>query len=55
MGALPPALASVAAIQSVQFRDAGAGRLASDFLGEAKISADQMHDLLDQLKSRPNP
>ncbi len=53
--ALPPALASVAAIQSVQFRDAGAGRLASDFLGEAKISADQMHDLLDQLKSRPNP
>jgi hypothetical protein len=50
--ALPPALASVAAIQSVQFRDAGGGRLASDFRGEVQISGDQMHALLDQLKAR---
>ena len=52
--ALPPAFASVAAIQSVQFRDAGGGRLVSDFLGEVKISGEQMHALVDQWKAR-NP
>jgi hypothetical protein len=50
--ALPPALEPVAAIQSVQFRDVGGGRLASDFLGEVKISGEQMRALIDQMKGR---
>jgi hypothetical protein len=53
--ALPPALESVAAIHSVQFRDSGGGRLASDFQGEVKISEEQMHAVVDQLKGRSNP
>ena len=53
--ALPPALEPVAYIQSVQFRDSGGGRLASDFLGEVKISAEQMHAMVDQMKARRNP
>ena len=51
-GALPPALEPVAAIRSVQFRDAGGGQLAADFLGELKLSAEQMHALVDQMKAR---
>jgi hypothetical protein len=53
--ALPPALESVAAIRTVQFRDAGGGRLASDFLGEVKISGEQMHAVIDQMKGRHPP
>lgn len=52
--ALPPALEPVAAIRSVQFRDAGGGRLSSDFLGEVKISAEQMHAIVNQMKARRN-
>jgi hypothetical protein len=52
--ALPPALEPVAAIRSVQFRDAGGGRLSSDFLGEVKISAEQMRVVVNQMKARRN-
>jgi hypothetical protein len=48
---LPPALESVAAIQSVRFRDAG-GRLDCNFLGEVKISGEQMQAVIDQMKAR---
>jgi hypothetical protein len=50
--ALPPALEPVAAIRSVQFRNAGGGRLSADFLGEVKLSAEQMHAVVDQIKAR---
>jgi hypothetical protein len=50
--ALPPALAAVASIQSVQFRDMGGGRLASEVVGEAHLSSRQMHDVIQQLKAR---
>jgi len=49
---LPPAAQGYAAIRSVEFRDAGAGRLAVDLVGEIRISSAQAQSLLDQIKQR---
>ena len=51
---VPATLASVLAIRDVQFRDAGGGRLACEFLAEARLSAERMHAVMDQLKTLQN-
>jgi len=47
---LPPAIRGVAALRSVQFSDAGEGRLGLNLIGEARVTAQQAKDLTDQLK-----
>lgn len=49
---LPPAAQSYAAIRSVRFTDAGAGRLAVVLVGEIRIPSAQVGPLLDQIKQR---
>ena len=49
---LPPAARGYAAIRSAEFRDAGAGRLAVDLVGEIRIPSAQVGLLLDQIKQR---
>jgi hypothetical protein len=49
---LPPAAQAFATIQSAQFTDAGAGRLAVVVAGEIRIPAAQVDLLLDQIKQR---
>jgi len=53
--AVPPALEPVAAIQSVQFRDAGDGRLVSDLVGEVKLPAEQMRAVVHQMRAAHGP
>lgn len=49
--ALPPALASVASIDSVQFQDAGGGRLVADFLTRVRISNAQVRSVVERMKA----
>ncbi len=49
---LPPAAQVYATIRSVEFKDAGAGRLAVVLVGELRIPSAQVQPLLDQIKQR---
>jgi hypothetical protein len=48
--ALPPVLAAVASIDSVEFQDAGGGRLTADFVGAVKMSGAQMRSVVERMK-----
>jgi hypothetical protein len=47
---VPPALQSIATIQSVQFTNAGSGRLAIAIAGQFQVATEQVQLLLGQLK-----
>jgi hypothetical protein len=49
---LPPAAQPYATIASAQFRDAGAGHLAVQLIGEIRVPRDQLQAVTQQLKSR---
>ena len=49
---LPPAARSYAAIRIAAFKDAGAGRLAVDLVGEIRIPSAEVQPLLDQIRQR---
>jgi hypothetical protein len=46
---LPAAIENVAAIQTVQFADGGAGRLWLTIAGEVRLSAEQFRDVAKML------
>jgi hypothetical protein len=50
--ALPPAIQAYASLQSVEFRDAGGGRLLAILSGNARVTQDQLQRLLKQVKER---
>jgi hypothetical protein len=49
---VPPALQGIATIQSVQFTNAGSGRLALAITGQFRVAAEQLQLLLGQLKEQ---